>query len=81
MELAQDAGQFSAGDVEQRGVGEDAVEVAGGQFEPEKILMPDFAAGIGARHVGEGFGAVEADGAAPAVLARPGVDTAPRSST
>ena len=43
------------------GVGEDAVEVLGGQVEREEVLLPHLAAGVGARHRDEARGALEPD--------------------
>ena len=61
VQLAQHARQLAARHVEQRGVGEDPAEVAGGQVEFEKVLLPHLAAALGARHLREAPGAVEAD--------------------
>jgi len=47
--------------MEQRRVGEYAVEGCVGQIECEEILLPDFAAGIRPRHFSEARGAIEAD--------------------
>ena len=63
-QVTQDAGQFLRGDVEQDGVGEDAVEAGGGQVQPQEVLVPDLAAAGGAGHGDEAGGAVQADGAA-----------------
>ena len=43
--------------MKERGVGEYAVETAVGQIELEEILLPHFAAAVGARHFGEARGA------------------------
>src|SRR5690606_23173573 len=47
--------------VEQGRIGEDPVEARGRQIRPEEVLLPDFAAAVGARHRGEGRRAFEAD--------------------
>lgn len=51
--------------MEQLGVGEHPVEVRFGQFHLQEILPPDFASAVGARHVGQGWSPLEADGAVP----------------
>jgi hypothetical protein len=48
--------------MEERGVGEDAVEAAGGELQREEILLPDLAATVLACHGSERRGALEADG-------------------
>ena len=47
-QVTQDAGQSLRGDVEQDGVGEDAVEAGGGQLQAQEALVPDLAAAGGA---------------------------------
>src|SRR5215510_4630049 len=59
-QFEQHTWQFLAGHMEQRGVGEYAVEVILRQIEFEKILLPHFAAAIGARHLDEAHGAFQA---------------------
>ena len=61
VQFAEHARQFLGRHVEQRGVGEHAVEAARGQLEAQKILLPDLAAAIGAGHRGEARRAFEAD--------------------
>jgi len=45
--------------MEQRGVGEYTIEIVIRQVELEKILLPNFAAAVGTRHVGEMCGAFQ----------------------
>lgn len=59
MQLQQDARQLLAGDVKKRRVGEYAIEMVLWQIELEKILPPNFAAAVGARHGGEAWGAFQ----------------------
>src|SRR5204863_1789832 len=47
--------------MEQRRIGEDTVEVGRGKLQREKILLPDFAAAVLARHGGERRRTLEAD--------------------
>src|SRR6204780_5762333 len=47
--------------MKQRGVGEYTVEIVIRQIELEKILLPNFAAAVGTRHVGEMCGAFQTD--------------------
>jgi len=61
VQFAQHPWQLLAWHVEQRGVGEDAVEAAGGKPQGEEILLPDFAAAVLACHGGERRRAFEAD--------------------
>ena len=44
--------------MKQHGIGEHAIEMAIRQIELEEILLPDFAAAMGARHRGKVRGAV-----------------------
>ena len=62
VQLSQHAWQFLCGHVKQRGIRENAIEVLGRQIKSEKILLPHFAAGLGARHRSKGGGALQADG-------------------
>jgi len=68
--------------MKQRGVGEYTVEVVIRQIELEKILLPNFAAAVGTRHVGEMCGAFQTDrdvtGSATTLRSRPGPQ--PKSS-
>ena len=50
-----------AGDMEERGVGENAIEVISREIECEKVLLPHFATRF-ARHCGETRGTFQADG-------------------
>ncbi len=61
MQLAQYARQFRARYVEQRSVGKNAAELFVRQVEPQKVLLPDLAAGLVAGHLRETLGAVDAD--------------------
>ena len=61
-ELPEDARQLLGRDVEQRGVGEDAVEVRHREIEREKVLVQHLAAGVLSRHGDEAGGTVEANG-------------------
>ena len=45
--------------MKQRGVGEHAIEIFFRQIELEEILLPYFAAAMGARHCGKVRGAVQ----------------------
>jgi len=63
MQLAKHTRQFRRRHMEQRGIGEYAVEQGRGQVQFKEVLMPDFAAGVGARHLYKTRRAVEADGA------------------
>ncbi len=47
--------------MEQGRVGEHAVEPAGGQVEPQEILLPDLASAERSRHLREARGAFESD--------------------
>ena len=47
--------------MKQRGVCEYTIEIVIRQIEPEKILLPNFAAAVGTRHVGEMRGAFQTD--------------------
>ncbi len=47
--------------MEQRGVGEYTIEIVIRQVELEKILLPNFAAAVSTRHVGEMCGAFQTD--------------------
>ena len=62
MELAKNARQLLRGHMEERGVGEDAVEASARQIERQEILMPHLASGVGTRHGDEARRAVEPDG-------------------
>lgn len=62
MQLPQNARKFLAWYMEERGVGEDAVEMTRRQVEPEEILLPDRTAAVSACHVDKGLGAIQADG-------------------
>ena len=53
--------QLLAGYMKQRSVGEYTIEIVIRKIELEKILLPHFAAAVGARHVGEMCGAFQAD--------------------
>jgi hypothetical protein len=57
----QHARQLLAGYMKQRSVGEYTIEIAIRKIELEKILLPNFAAAVGARHVGEMCGAFQTD--------------------
>src|SRR5690606_10013748 len=61
MELPQHPGQLGGRDMEERGVGKDAVEALGRQLEREEILFDDLAAAVFARHPGETRRAFEPD--------------------
>ena len=50
MELAEDARKLRARHVEQRGIGEHAVEAFAGQVEPKEVLLEHLAAAVRARH-------------------------------
>src|SRR5690606_41756055 len=50
VQLAEYLGQLLVRDMEQAGIGEDAVERSRRQVEGEKVLLPDFAAAVGAGH-------------------------------
>ena len=62
MQLAQGLRQRVSWNVKQRGVGEHAIEMAIGQFEPEKILLPYLAAAVGAGHGSEARSSVQSHG-------------------
>src|SRR5271154_5714181 len=47
--------------MKQRGVGKYTIEIVIRQNEPEKILLPNFAAAVGTRHVGEMCSAFQTD--------------------
>ncbi|MNE75387.1 hypothetical protein D3C80_1715420 [compost metagenome] len=47
--------------MEQRGIGEDAVEIPLGQLQFEEVLLPNFAADIGAGHGDEACAAIQSD--------------------
>ena len=65
--------------MEERRIGEDAVELAGRQVEREEVLLPYLASGSGARHLDEALGAVEPNGH---VAERgEGLEVAPRPAT
>src|SRR6516165_1681962 len=53
MQSEEDIGQRPARYVEQRRVGEHAVEAARRQIERKEILLPHLAPAVGARHRGE----------------------------
>src|SRR5918995_3710180 len=53
VQFQQHARQLLAGYMKQRGVGEYAIEMVVRQIELEEILLPYFAAAMGARHHGE----------------------------
>src|ERR687895_400642 len=55
-QLQQHARQRLAGDMKERRIGEYAVETALRQIELEEILLPYFAAAVGARHGGQARG-------------------------
>ena len=59
MQFQQHARQLLAGYMKQRGVGEHAIEMVIRQIELEEILLPYFAAAVGARHRGEVRGAFQ----------------------
>src|SRR6185503_6295083 len=59
VQFQEHARQLLAGDMKERGVGKDAVEAAGREFEREKVLLPHFAT-LSARHCGETRGAFQA---------------------
>src|SRR5436190_12595537 len=59
MQFQQHARQLLAGYVKQRGVGEHAIEMVIREIELEEILLPYFAATVGARHYGEMRGAFQ----------------------
>ncbi len=61
MQFQQHARQLLAGYVKQRGVGEYTIEIVIRQIELEKILLPNFAAAVSTRHVGEMCGAFQTD--------------------
>src|ERR1700687_4319822 len=61
VQLLQHAWQRLTRDMEQRGVGENAVKVRGRQIEMQEILLPDVAASRVTRHCDEALGAIEAD--------------------
>ena len=52
VQFAQHPRQFPGGNVEQRSVGEHAVETRGRQVQLQEILLPDLAAAVCARHGG-----------------------------
>src|SRR5688572_10985149 len=60
-QFTQHTRELLAWHMEQRGVGEDAVKVVSGEFQREKILLPDRAAAVLACHCGERRRALEAD--------------------
>src|SRR5690554_4192724 len=64
--------------MEQGGISKDAVEHACRQLQHEKVLLPHFAAGIGACHLGKAGGAVEPDGTVTHV--GEGLEVAPGST-
>ena len=78
VQFAQHLFQLLRRYVEQRGVGEDAVEVFCRQFKLEKVLMPYFTATVLAGHLGEAFSAVEPDRYMP--QAGEGLQIAPRAA-
>jgi hypothetical protein len=59
-QFPEDARQLPARDVEEGGVGEDAVESFRGELQGEEILLPHLALAVRARHVGEPRRALEA---------------------
>lgn len=65
MQLAQHAWKLLAWHMEERGIGENAVEVASGKLQREEILFPYFAAAVLACHGDERRGAVETNRLVP----------------
>src|SRR5271167_2585636 len=61
VQFHQHARQLLARYMKQRGVGEYTIEIVIRQIELEKILLPDFAAAVGTRHVDEMRGALQTD--------------------
>jgi len=59
IELLEDSRKVLARDVEESGVGEDAVELLVCNLEFEKILMEDLAARVGSGHSAEVLAAIE----------------------
>ena len=53
VQLLEHARQRLAGDMKERRVREYAIKALGGQCEPQKILVPDFAAAVGPGHLDE----------------------------
>src|ERR1700674_5497620 len=53
--------QLLAGHMKQRRVGEHAIETVMRQIKLQEILLPNFAAAVGARHRGEVRGTLQAD--------------------
>ena len=78
MQLAQHTRQFLIRHMEQRGVGEHAVEVLGRQVECQEVLRQHLAAAVRARQRGQFGRAVQADGAVTERLERHQV--APRAA-
>ena len=79
MQLAEDTRQHCGRNVKQRGIGEQAVKVCSRQIQPHEILLPDRAAGVGARHSGEAGCALQADGMVTQCCES--LQIAPRSAT
>ena len=76
VQLAQNLAKFLGRHMKQRSVGKDPVEAFSGQVELEKVLVPHFTAAVFTRHLGEAFGAVQADG--HMTQAGEGLQVAPR---
>jgi hypothetical protein len=79
VQFAEDPRQLGARNVEQRGIGEDAVEAACREVEREEVLQPHLASAVGPCHLHEPRGAVEADGHVTA--RREGREIAPGPAT
>ena len=79
MQLTQHAREVLSGDVKQRRVGENAVKMAIGQIEIEKVLLPRRATALVTRHLHKALGAIKPDGD----VAKPGkgLEVAPRTAT
>jgi len=61
MQLQEYAGQLLAGNMKERGIGENAIKAVIRKIEREEVLLPYFEA-LCARHCGEARGTVQADG-------------------
>ena len=71
VQLAKNAWERLARNVEERGIGKHAVKTALRQIEAKKTLLPHLALAFATRHVYEAFGAVESDRLMPASNERP----------
>jgi len=62
MQLSKDARQLAARHMKERGIGENPMKVLVRQIEPEKVLVPSFAAAVSAGQFHKPKGAVQSYG-------------------